>query len=107
MICIDLRRDLAKAAPDKVTPSEACQYTQPCSIGAMMSPEERQLLADKGQNTIAVGALLIGVPGIDIPHLIDAPKDQHDDLLELQEAFDSGEAAIYAEVHTKLSEKYA
>ena len=106
MIHIDLRRDLAKAAPNLLTQNESCLYSAPCAIGAMMTPDERQSLVLDDRDGGAIDYLLKGHPNCTDP-AVEAPVDQLDDITNLQIAFDSGNSATYADLHAQLTEKYA
>lgn len=96
-IHIDLRTDLPKVREFANREEMGkCKYASPCAIGAMM-PEDRRARFDRGQ--LHIGVLL------DRGSVI-APSDQHDDLLDLQQPFDSNESGEFDRVLAKLEAKY-
>jgi len=98
-IKLDLTRDLDKVNLKHAAASQGCLYTAPCAVGAMMTEEERQQLADAGLDSRSVlHCIILGK--------IDAPTEQHRDLDALQTAFDSHDDQFFVETLADLKEKY-
>lgn len=97
-IKIDLRNNVPQglvAAPE----ARDCAYTTPCAVGALMTPEERQKLADDKKDSTAIGVLLASGE-------VSAPVDQHEDLRLLQNAYDAGHQDMLDAEIARLTTKY-
>jgi hypothetical protein len=105
---IDLRKDLPKVRAQyarvlKALETQACDYTAPCVIGAMVNPKKRRQLQDAENlfdtNDSMVGTLLN-------KGLLRAPREQHRDLTTLQSSFDSGDRAHFERTLASIEKKY-
>lgn len=83
-IKLDLTRDLAKVTDETLAEPGTCYYTAPCAVGAMMTPEQRTFLKDRGNDSTGVVMLID-------ENLLEVPDDQLDDFRLLQSEFDDGD----------------
>ncbi len=106
-IQLDMRTGLPKARaalPDVLNAQMLlrCDYTAPCVVGAMLTPQERITLEYK----------MFNEDGYDIGSFIRAgdvqiPKGQKADFVALQEAFDGGDQGKLVRKLEALEVKYA
>lgn len=109
-IKLDLKTDLPKlrAAFDAgqlqcqqaaFKPGSFCNYSGPCAVGAMLSPDERVDLDVRHSNDSVRSLTFDGV--------VDAPEEQHGDLARLQRLHDKGMVRHLGDFLSNLEDKYA
>jgi len=99
MIPLDLTRDLVKVDLKHAATAFGCKCTAPCAVGAMMTLEQRQHLADIDLDSRGV------IHCIEVGE-ITVPADQLHDFVALQDAFDGRDDKFFAEILGNLKEKY-
>lgn len=100
-IHIDLRTDLAKLTLDTIGEMGACHYTAPCAVGTMMTPDQRQALADESDNFDSCRIREL----IDSGYVTVPDDEQSHDIQRLQDRFDRSAPDFWSLVE-QLREKY-
>lgn len=100
MIKLDLRTDLAKLENFDLSKMGKCHYTAPCAVGAMMTEEQRNSLAEIDKDDRPIRSLIHD-------RFVEVPDtEQAYDLGFLQREFDRGTEEDFKTLLIELKEKY-
>lgn len=100
-IVLNLSTDIAKVRAAVASPTKGgCCYTAPCAVGAMMTEDQRQHIAECDYDERGIGILLI-------EGVVEVRQDQKNDLFALQAAYDSLNPVLFEAQLKKLEDKYA
>src|SRR3546814_10174470 len=93
--------DLTQAHIDQAAPHiRQCTYSSPCIIGALMTPEQREV-ADKHIGLDASGTSTEISTLVNEGHVVLVDPDQLTEVQEIQSAFDAGRVGqLRSEEHT-------